>query len=198
MALLRASKKQLILESGANFSCQSLGRGELQKVQHDLRQRLGPAKLPSLGYIAAVLKQAGMRVEYEDRYTDPVIPERYATSLEGALRFEDLAAADAALRRLDAAYREYRSESDRTGASLVRQIVLRGKLRAESLSHNARIRPEKRREKREIATWFRVWLESPDLFFDWLEVRKQTGEFREMFPSYAQPAPGTAQELTEA
>ncbi len=40
----------------------------------------------------------------------------------------------------------------------------------------------KRAEKEEIANWFRIWLENPDAFFEWLEVRKQTPEFREKFP----------------
>src|SRR5580658_1181353 len=80
-----SSKKQLILESGANLKHERLGPAELRRVQQDLRQHLAPAKPPSLGYIASVLRQAGLRVDYEDRFTDPVIPERYASRLEGAL-----------------------------------------------------------------------------------------------------------------
>jgi hypothetical protein len=41
--------------------------------------------------------------------------------------------------------------------------------------------PDKRAEKAEIATWFRIWLETPDLFFDWLELRKASEEFRGLF-----------------
>jgi hypothetical protein len=193
-----SSKKQLILESGANLKHERLGPAELRRVQQDLRQHLAPAKPPSLGYIASVLRQAGLRVDYEDRFTDPVIPERYASRLEGALRFDDLAAAEAALACLHAAYADYESDSDREGAALVRKIVLRGKERAASLAANARIRPEKRQEKREIATWFRVWLESCHLFFDWLEVRKHTEEFRQLFPSYTESMPADTQEMTEA
>jgi hypothetical protein len=179
---VRSSKKQLILESCANLKRPSLGLRELRRVQQDLRERLIPAKPPSLGYIASVLRGAGLQVDYEDRYAAPLIPERYAGRLEGALRFDSLAAAEATLRSLDAAYRCYRSGSDRDGASLVRKLVLHGKQRAGTLAGNARIRLEKRREKSEIATWFRVWLESPNLFFDWLELRKQTEEFRQLFP----------------
>jgi hypothetical protein len=34
----------------------------------------------------------------------------------------------------------------------------------------------------EIANWFRIWLETPDAFFDWLDVRKQSSDFRRRFP----------------
>jgi len=49
------------------------------------------------------------------------------------------------------------------------------------VANNPRISPEKRREKTEIARWFQVWLEVSDLFFDWLELRKQSEEFQRLF-----------------
>jgi hypothetical protein len=44
------------------------------------------------------------------------------------------------------------------------------------------VEAHKRAEKVEIAGWFRIWLETPDAFFDWLDVRKQSPEFRAKFP----------------
>jgi hypothetical protein len=121
--------------------------------------------------------------------------EPYARRLDGMLRFRDLASAEESLRKLDTAYREYREVSDRVGTSLVRSLVLKGKQRAESLAANARVNPQKRREKQEIARWFHVWLEVSDLFFDWLELRKQSEDFQQQFsnhhgrpPSYSDDA----------
>lgn len=126
-----------------------------------------------------------MRVElpagYGDRYLDPEIEEPYASRLRGALQFRDLASAEAAIRSLDAAYREYRGAPDRRGTGIVRALMIKGKQRAESLARNPRVSAGKRLEKQEIASWFRVWLETPDLFFDWLELRKGSEEFRRIF-----------------
>ncbi|HEY6292788.1 MAG TPA: hypothetical protein VI455_14665 [Terriglobia bacterium] len=177
----RLSKKQLILESRGKLALQKAGERELRLIQKEVSQRL--AAPPSLSYIATVLRQAGTPVDYEDPYTDPVIPPRYANRLQGTLKFDNLSAGEASLRSLDAAFQEYVSASDHTGAALVRKLVLRGKQRAQSLAGSPRVNPEKRREKTEIASWFRVWLESPGLFFAWLEVRKQTEEFGRLFPS---------------
>jgi len=94
------------------------------------------------------------------------------------LQFHDLESAEEAIRKLDVAYREYLSASDRRGAALVRSLVIKGKQRAASLARNPRVSARKRREKEEIASWFRVWLEAPDLFFDWLELRQQSDEFQ--------------------
>lgn len=179
----RITKKQLILDDRERHAMVRAGEAELRLIQKDIRDVLAGASPPSLSYIANVLKQAGTQVDYEDRYSDPLIPIGYAARLEGALQFHDLAAAEDALVKLDAAYRDYESVSDHAGARLVQKLALRGKQRAESLASNSRVSAQKRAEKREIANWFRIWLESPGLFFGWLEVRKQTEEFRALFPS---------------
>lgn len=189
----RITKKQLILEQYESHKLEKGGAPELRLIQNALHNRQPSAPAPSLSYIANVLRQAGIHVDYEDRYTDPAIPEAYSSRLEGALRFTDLSSAERALRRLDAAYHDYRLASDVTGQRLVRTLALRGKQRAESLAANPRVSADKRREKREIANWFRVWLESPSLFFDWLAVRQQAEEYRRLFPS---PPPAGAAEGT--
>ena len=64
----------------------------------------------------------------------------------------------------------------------VLNVARLGKRRAEMISRNHKVEPHKREEKVEIANWFRIWLETPDAFFDWLEVRKHSPEFRAKFP----------------
>ena len=83
--------------------------------------------------------------------------------------------------RIDAIYREYYGAADRLGVAMVRALVKKGKLRARSLAANPRVNPQKRQEKQEIASWFQVWLETPDLFADWLALRKSSAEFRQLF-----------------
>lgn len=146
-----------------------------------MRRHFGPNGKISRSYIANVAREAGARIEYNNPYVDPWMDLAYADRLKDLLQFRDLESAEASLRKLDAVYREYREIADRVGTTLVRSLVLKGKQRAESLAANPRVHAEKRREKREIAHWFRVWLEISDLFFDWLELRKKTEEFQRLF-----------------
>ena len=97
------------------------------------------------------------------------------------LQFGDLKEAESSLRKLDAVYQEYRAVQDRTGTQLVRSLVTKGRQRAESLAANPRVNPVKRREKEEVARWFKVWLDVSDLCFDWIEMRKQSEEFLRTF-----------------
>ena len=109
------------------------------------------------------------------------MPEPYASQLKGALEFHDLASAEKSLLRLDAIYRQYSGAADRLGTTMVRALAKKGKLRARSLASNPRVQAPKRQEKQEIASWFQVWLETPDLFVDWLALRKSSDEFRKLF-----------------
>ncbi len=175
------SKKRAILESCETLKCERVGAAEIRAIEGELRRRLGPEGRTSPSYIASVLRAAGKQVEYRDRYSDPVMPEPYASRLKGLLQFSDLASAETSLQQLDAIYREYRASSDRLGTDLVRRLIQKGKWRAESLAGNTHVGPAKRQEKQEIARWFHVWLETPDLFFDWLELRRASGDFRKLF-----------------
>jgi len=175
------SKKQILLDFFHGRGKRPLEVGDLYAARNELRRCLGPGDRTSLGYIASILREAGYEVQYEDRYSDPAMPEPYASRLKDVLEFHDLASAEQSLLWLDAIYREYASAADRQGAAMVRALVKKGKLRARSLAANPRVQAQKRQEKQEIASWFQVWLETPDLFADWLALRKSSDEFRKLF-----------------
>ena len=78
--------------------------------------------------------------------------------------------------------RKFQSHVERAAVERVLNVSRLGKRRAEMISRNPKVEPNKRAEKVEIATWFRIWLETPDAFFDWLDVRKQSPDFQAKFP----------------
>jgi hypothetical protein len=177
----KASKKRILLDFFQEREKRPLAVGDLHSARNELRRHLGPEDRTSLGYIATILREAGYEVRFEDRYSDPVMPEPYATRLKGMLEFHDLASAEQSLLRIDAVYREYYGAADRLGVAMVCALVKKGKLRARSLAANPRVNARKRQEKQEIANWFQVWLETPELFADWLALRKTSEEFRQLF-----------------
>jgi len=102
---------------------------------------------------------------------------------EHLLRFATLEEAEATLRRLDALWNASRAAGDGPRGARVLEIARQGLRRAQMIAGNRRVAAAKRAEKEEIRQWFRVWLETPDAFFDWLELRKGSPEFVERFGS---------------
>lgn len=84
--------------------------------------------------------------------------------------------------RLDELLRKFQGERERAAAERVREVARLGRRRAEMIARNHKVDARKRGEKEEISHWFGIWLETPDAFFDWLEVRKQSAEFQRSFP----------------
>ena len=130
-------------------------------------------------YIADVLKDAGHRVllslqeEAEDQYEE---------EFEDLLHFKTLGDAEVSIMRLDELMRKFRAHGEKAAVGRVLEVARLGKRRAEMIARNHKVEPQKREEKLEIASWFRIWLETPDAFFDWLDVRKQSPEFQGKFP----------------
>jgi hypothetical protein len=177
------TKKQILLAFFQARGKRPIEGSDLNAARNELRRHLGPGDRTSFEYMASILREAGIEVRYEDRYSDPVLPVPYASRLQGALEFRDLASAEQSLLRLDAIYRGYRGAADQTGMKWVCALVKKGKQRAQGLARSGRVQARKRQEKQEIARWFQVWLETPDLFADWLALRKSSDEFRELFGS---------------
>lgn len=43
-------------------------------------------------------------------------------------------------------------------------------------------------EAKEVLHWLTVWLQAPELFSDWLDLRRRSHEFRKKFPTHIQVA----------
>jgi hypothetical protein len=97
------------------------------------------------------------------------------------LQFATFEQAEACLRRLDALWRGFRAAGDAERAAKILTIAREGRRRAQMIAGNQRVSTERRAEKGEIRQWFRVWLETPEAFFDWLELRKQSLDFVQRF-----------------
>jgi hypothetical protein len=93
--------------------------------------------------------------------------------LRHRVHFHDFSAAEASLRDLAREYEAARAASLRERMQDCRRAVLRGKQRLTSLLRRTRLSPARRAEKEEIAVWFRVWLETPGLFPDWIALRRR-------------------------
>jgi hypothetical protein len=111
------------------------------------------------------------------------------------LHFATLAQTEACLRRMDELWRRFKAEEMHAQAKRVVATARLGVQRARMIAGNKRVSPARRAEKEEIRQWFRVWIENPEVFFDWLELRKQAPEFVEKFG--APDSPAAAKEESE-
>lgn len=136
----------------------------LIELRRYVSEGLGGARL-SDRYLLDLVERAGM----------PVARELGGLPLElcDRVHFHDFAAAEASLRDLEREYEAARAASDGQRAQDCRRAVLRAKERLNMMLRRRGLSPDKRAEKQEMLGWFRVWLETPELFSDWLDLRKR-------------------------
>jgi hypothetical protein len=173
------TKKAQILEVARSLKMARITPAEVEQIRRQLIARHGDHAKTSPDYIVEVLQEAGMRVVMS---TKSDTEGRYEEEFEDLLHFSTLDEAEMCLIRLDELLRKFLAEDEHAAAERVREVARLGKRRAEMISRNHKVDALKRAEKEEIAHWFTIWLETPDTFFDWVEVRKQSPEFQRSFP----------------
>jgi hypothetical protein len=174
------NKKQLILEIARALDRERFTPAEIEQIRRQLVARLGAEGKTSPDYVVSVLGDAGMRVVWSTRADTQ---GRYEEEFHDLLHFSTLTEAEMCLVRLDELLRKFGHEGERAAVERVREVGRLGRRRAEMIARNHKVDALKRAEKEEVARWFGIWLETPDAFFDWLEVRKQSPDFVERFSS---------------
>jgi hypothetical protein len=173
------TKKAMILQTAQEIGAEKWTPAEIDQLRRKLIAEHGEEGMTGAEYVADVLKGAGLKVNLSQLEE---VEDQFEEEFEDLLHFRTLNDAEVSLMRLDELWRRFQAHGERAAAGRVLDVARLGKRRAEMIARNHKVEPRKRQEKEEIANWFRIWLETPDAFFDWLDVRKQSPEFREKFP----------------
>jgi hypothetical protein len=179
MTEILETKKAMILRAAAAIGAEKWTPAEIDQLRRKLLADHGSEGKTGSDYIADVLQSAGWKViltqqeEAEDQFEE---------EFEDLLHFKTLSDAEVSLMRLDELLRRFKAHGEKAAAERVMGVARLGKRRAEMIARNHKVEAGKRVEKEEISSWFRIWLENPDAFFDWLEVRKESPDFRATFP----------------
>ena len=169
----RITKKALIVEYLETHRPTSVGPSDVAAIRRSLHQQLGEKGRVSDRYLLAIMEEGGIPI---DASLGGLPGELLAI-----LNFDTLHGAAAAIEQLEARRQAARAAGDQIAAGACLRAGRRAKESAEWVSRNARVRATVRAERGEVALWFRVWLETPELFPDWLEVRTRSREFLERF-----------------
>jgi hypothetical protein len=66
----------------------------------------------------------------------------------------------------------------------LRQSVVQIKIDLDAMASSERTARDRRLLAREVAQWLTVWLQNPQIFADWLALRRSTSEFQELFGTF--------------
>ena len=179
----RKGKRELVLDIYDREAMGEVTAREIALINQALVAEFGPGGAMDPGEIARVLVDEDLPVRYEQIFRMAGPTEKYETLFRHLPRLATLAQAEASLREIDALYRKFQRLGDQTGVRFARRAALQGQREAEQ-AVAGQPAPENGNspdEQAEIAQWFAVWLQTPDLFEQWLQIRQGTLDYRHKF-----------------
>jgi hypothetical protein len=178
------TKYDLVIEVWEKLDCENVGAAEIEAIQEAVSARFGDAAVESPMRIARILADEGAALRHSEimelwvhQYTDqPHEPE-----FRNLLKLDSLESALRSLRHVDNLKRKFRSTGDKEGLRLLREEVLEAKASVLKASRDKTIDAQARQVNAETAEWLTIWLQSPEIFENWIKLRRSSAEFKSKF-----------------
>jgi len=190
----------LIIEVWEALDCESVGAGELEQIQQALREKFGEGAWESPASIARTVADEGAVLRHPEIFNCDLKWRRQEMekgSFQGGLNFGDLASAFESVVKIEEKRLQLQTELHRgtgekgkgeretnnraAGSRELRDIVTAAREELLLRSRSKILDDGQRQQAKEISEWLVVWLQAPELFSDWLDLRRRAPEFRRRF-----------------
>ena len=186
------TRHELTIEIWVGLGRVPVGENELREIQRAIAKRFGAGAVDSPASSARLLADDGAElrhpeiIEFDARWREAQIVDDAAdfTVFE---RFDPakplrLKQADALIRKLEKLRKKFESAGAAQALRSLRGEAVSARQTVQSLAKSEKINERVRGEQVEIVEWLAVWIRTPTLFAEWLELRKRSIDFRQRFP----------------
>jgi hypothetical protein len=177
------NKTDLIIEVWEKLDCESVGGPEIEAIETVVREEYGESAVDSPMIVArmladegAVLRHSEIMRLYLDRRSD--IP--YEAELRNLFDLSNLKTALRSIRNAENLRRKFASENDSEGQRRLRDLAV---LTKKMVVDDAFATKQQREDLllSEAAQWLKLWLQSPELFENWIKLRTASDDFKNRF-----------------
>lgn len=178
------NKQDLIIEVWEYLDCESVGAPELEEIQKALSEKFGVGGLASPATIARAVADEGAVLRHPEVFEcDLNWRKQHLKKQEfrSELDFVDLSAAFNSVVKLEEKRLQLQVDEDATGLKELREIVTAARKDLAMRSRSRILEAAIREQLKEISEWLTIWLQSPELFSDWLDLRRHSPEFVRKF-----------------
>jgi len=166
------TKDEFIIQLWERSGKDVVGAAELEQINQALIEHFGTPMSPAA--IARTLADEGIRLGHPEILgADVTWRERTSLLTPEDLTFGMPDAANALIEKIE------RLQEDPSAREHLRQSVLQIKTELELLATNRNT--VNRDLAGEVAQWLTIWIQNPEIFTEWLSLRRATPEFRERF-----------------
>ena len=179
------NKRDLIIEVWEYLDCESVGASELEQIQQALTEKFGAGALTSPASIARTVADEGAVLRHPEVFQCDVKWRQENLKkweFREGLDFSDVSSAFESVVKLEEKRLQLQVDNQATGLKELRDIVAAARKDSLLQARSKILDGSAREQRKEISEWLTVWLQSPELFSDWLDLRRRSPEFQRKFP----------------
>lgn len=168
------NKTDLIIEVWEKLDCESVGAAEIEAIEIVVLEEFGPQAVDSPMVIARMLADEGAQLRHSEIMTLYLVRRAevpYASELRNLFDLTDLRTTLRSIRNAESLRKVFASEGDLEGLRRLRELAIKMKGEPVRLTMI----------RKEANEWLTIWLQSPDLFDNWIRLRVSSAEFRAAF-----------------
>ena len=177
-----------MIEVWERLDCESVGAPEIIAIENAVRERFGQSAVESPMVTARLLADEGAVLRHSEimeLYVKRSSDRPYDAAFRNILKLSDLRAAASSIRNLESLRAKYAADRDKEGLRQLRDHVIEARNTTLAPSEDKKMASSDTRQiKAEIAEWLTLWLNSPEIFGQWLELRKRSAEFKKTFDGF--------------
>ena len=188
------SRRDLMVSEWHRLGAASLGSEELIRIQQAIGEAFGEHAIESPATIARELAHEGAElrhpeiIECDARWREAQMDGQLKTfGKVSALQTPEplrLKQAESLVGRLERLRERFERTGDDRQLAELRTLAIDARRTAVSRARDTSLSIVIRHEQTEIAEWLMVWLETPNLFEQWVELRKSSRAFKEKFSNH--------------
>ena len=185
------NKRGLIIEVWDRLGRSAIGECELREIQQAVRSKFGDCAEEGPAAIARILADEGAElrhpevIEFDACWREAKL-QKGGGQLKGLADFLAgkplrLKKAEALIKKLERLRQRAEKAGDQIAAREARTMAGTARQVAELMAKDRKLNQLQCDEQAEIAEWLKVWIQTPSLFTDWLDLRRRSPEFQKKF-----------------
>jgi hypothetical protein len=178
------NKTELMIEVWEKLDCESVGAIEIEAIETAVESVFGKPAVESPMRIARLLADEGAELRHDEimeLYLKRASDRPYDAVFVNLFELHDLRAAIKSIRQMENLRRKFETDGDREGLRLLREKAIAEKDAQLAIAKKVKTGARSRLEAKEIAEWLTIWLQSPDLFENWVKLRRTSSDFTSKF-----------------
>ena len=174
------NKTDLMIEVWEKLDCETVGAGEIEAVETVVRDVFGESAVDSPMVIARLLADEGAELRHSEimqLYLEHASDRPYEAALLNILDTTDLQTTLRSIRQMENLRRKLEGDDDREGLRLLRRMAVDEKERQRVVAGKPKLESTRRENAAETAEWLTLWLQSPEVFENWVALRRRSADF---------------------